>query len=129
MNIKHTTPNRASFQISLTALFALFRQNKELKCYKASAALKPNRHPPPPTKLGHRSVILMQTANEGRSRYEHLSANPPSHGAGNIPHHMPVPSRTTPTKTAFCGYDSFYLRILVKKKKNRAFLLFNQEIV
>lgn len=44
-NIKHSMPNRPSFQISLTALFALFRQNKELKCYKASAALGPRRPP------------------------------------------------------------------------------------
>lgn len=44
-NIKHSMPNRASFQISLPALFALFRQNKELKYYKASAALEPTKHP------------------------------------------------------------------------------------
>lgn len=105
-NIKHSMPNRVSPQIILTALFALFRQNKELKHYKASAALEPNRHPPPPAKLGHRSAILTQKANAGRMGYEHLSANPLPRGAGNIPRHTPVSSRTTPTTTAFCAFIS-----------------------
>lgn len=113
-NIKHSVPNRASFQISLPALFALFRQNKELKCYKASAALEPNRHPPPAAKLGHRSAILMRKANAGRMGYEHLWANPPPHRAGNIPCHMPVSSRTTPTTAAFCGYDPLYIKLPVR---------------
>lgn len=65
-NIKHSMPNRPSFQISLTALFALFRQNKELKCYKASAALGPRR--PPPVNRGHLSCARA----EGKRRQNRL---------------------------------------------------------
>ena len=55
-NIKHSMPNRASFQISLPALFAPFRQNKELKYYKASAALEPTTHPLLPGKASAPAV-------------------------------------------------------------------------
>lgn len=108
-NIKHSMPNRASFQISLPALFALFRQNKELKYYKASAALEPTRHPLLPG-----GPLALKAGG--------LWAPPcssPDMGWQSPPRHALVSSRATPTTTAFCGYGKepyLWIRLLIQNK-------------